>query len=146
MLNIPTSIQDPSYRYRMPRIMAKIEGKGNGIKTILVNLNDIADSLDRPPSMILRFMTIELGSTGKGDLESDRATLTGAFTENNLQKLLDKFIDQFVLCPKCHLPETVLAVRADKSIRHKCKACGAKHKIAEHKLNGYLLKMAEKAI
>ncbi len=30
--------------------MSKIEGKGNGIKTVVVNLSSVAQSLSRPPS------------------------------------------------------------------------------------------------
>lgn len=41
---------DPFYRYKMERLQAKIEGKGNGIKTVVVNLNNVAQSLGRPPA------------------------------------------------------------------------------------------------
>jgi len=34
----------------MEKIMSKVEGKGNGIKTVIVNLSSVAQSLARPPS------------------------------------------------------------------------------------------------
>lgn len=34
----------------MERLQAKIEGKGNGIKTVVVNLSNVAQQLARPPS------------------------------------------------------------------------------------------------
>jgi len=39
---------DPTFRYKMPRLVAKIEGRGNGIKTVVVNMAEIATSLNRP--------------------------------------------------------------------------------------------------
>ncbi len=37
-------------RYKMPRLIAKVEGKGNGIKTVIPNMADIARALGRPPT------------------------------------------------------------------------------------------------
>jgi translation initiation factor 5 len=45
MLNIPSTVNDPKYRYRMPKMQLKIESKGNGIKTNIVNLGEVAKHL-----------------------------------------------------------------------------------------------------
>ena len=37
----------------MPKLEAKIEGSGNGIKTVIPNMVEIARSLERPPSCTL---------------------------------------------------------------------------------------------
>jgi translation initiation factor 5 len=34
----------------MERLQSKIEGKGNGIKTVVVNLSNVAQQLARPPT------------------------------------------------------------------------------------------------
>ncbi len=47
LLNVNREVEDEFFRYKMPRLVAKIEGKGNGIKTVLVNMSDIAKSLYR---------------------------------------------------------------------------------------------------
>lgn len=49
VVNIPSTIQDHNYRYKMPRMILKIEGKGNGIKTNITNLVDVAIALDVDP-------------------------------------------------------------------------------------------------
>jgi translation initiation factor 5 len=49
-INIRRDVADPFYRYKMERIMSKIEGKGNGIKSVIVNLSSIAHSLSRDPA------------------------------------------------------------------------------------------------
>jgi translation initiation factor 2 beta subunit (eIF-2beta)/eIF-5 len=37
-------------RYKMPRLEARIEGRGNGIRTNVVNMKDIAEALARSPA------------------------------------------------------------------------------------------------
>ncbi len=34
----------------MPLLQTKIEGKGNGIKTVVPNMSDVARALSRPPT------------------------------------------------------------------------------------------------
>ena len=46
----------------MPKLILKIEGKGNGIKTNIVNLNEAAKALRVPTDYPLKFMGHELGS------------------------------------------------------------------------------------
>ena len=49
-LTLVQDVSDPFYRYKMERLFSKIEGKGNGIKTVVVNLPSVSQSLSRPPS------------------------------------------------------------------------------------------------
>lgn len=57
-LNVNRNVSDAFYRYKMPRLMAKVEGKGNGIKTVIVNMTEIAKALGRPPTCKLMQVNI----------------------------------------------------------------------------------------
>ena len=61
---------DQFYRYKMPAIQAKIEGRGNGIKTNVVNMVDVAKALARPPTHTLKYFGCELGAQTKFDSKS----------------------------------------------------------------------------
>lgn len=143
-LNIGGS-KDPAYRYKMPKLVSKIEGRGNGIKTVVVNCVDIAKSLNRLPTTVIKFLGVELGAQSRFEADSERAIVNGAFEADELQDTLGIFIDKFVLCPVCHLPETVLSVKLSSStIWHKCQACGAKEMVdMSHKLCKSILQDAK---
>ena len=56
-LTICQDVSDPFYRYKMEKLQSKVEGKGNGIKTVIVNLSSVAHSLSRPPSRMSSYNT-----------------------------------------------------------------------------------------
>ena len=41
---------DDHYRYKMPVPKIKVEGKGNGIKTVIINMTSMAKALKIPPT------------------------------------------------------------------------------------------------
>ena len=53
-----TPVDDPSYRYKMPCVTTKIEGRGNGIKTVLTNVVEVAASLNRDPHVSAKVLTL----------------------------------------------------------------------------------------
>ncbi|CAF3744074.1 unnamed protein product [Rotaria sp. Silwood1] len=132
------------YRYKMPKLTAKVEGTGNGIKTVLVNVSAIAKALNRPPTYVTKFFGCELGAQVQMNGKEDRYIVNGAHDCEKLQNLLDGFIKRFVLCPKCDNPETKLSVRKRNGgeIHQVCAACGHSGTIimASHKLTTYIAK------
>ncbi|ELP89207.1 eukaryotic translation initiation factor, putative [Entamoeba invadens IP1] len=121
MLNVPRRKTDEYYRYKMPDLVEKIEGKGNGIKTVIVNCEDIAKALARPASYICRYFGQTLAAASNTD--SGKYVINGKHEYKDLMTALDKFIDKFVLCRKCENPETVMIVK-NKTLTLHCKACG----------------------
>jgi translation initiation factor 5 len=105
-LNVNREVTDPNYRYKMPRICTIIEGEGNGIKTVIVNMADVAKALNRPPAYPTRYFGCELGVQAQFDDKNACFTVNGSHDCTKLQDLLDGFIRKYVLCPECDSPET----------------------------------------
>ncbi|MEE6493762.1 hypothetical protein FKM82_016937 [Ascaphus truei] len=141
-LNVNRSVSDQFYRYKMPRLIAKVEGKGNGIKTVIVNMVDVAKALNRPPTYPTKYFGCELGAQTQFDIKNDRFIVNGSHEANKLQDMLDGFIKKFVLCPECDNPETDLHVNPKKqTIGNSCKACGYRGMLdTKHKLCTFILK------
>ncbi|RVE66347.1 hypothetical protein OJAV_G00106310 [Oryzias javanicus] len=135
-------VSDQFYRYKMPRLIAKVEGKGNGIKTVIVNMVDVAKALNRPPTYPTKFFGCELGAQTQFDTKNDRYIVNGSHEANKLQDMLDGFIKKFVLCAECDNPETDLHVNPKKqTIGTSCKACGYRGMLdTRHKLCTFILK------
>ena len=125
----------------MPVLLTKIEGKGNGIKTVVPNMSDVARALSRPPTYPTKFFGSELGAQTSVDEKNDRYIVNGAHDARRLRELLDAFIDKFVLCGSCKNPETDLVITKNEMIVRDCKACGERTDIdMRHRLSTYIIK------
>ncbi|KAL9101045.1 MAG: hypothetical protein Q9163_003660 [Psora crenata] len=139
-INIRRDVDDPFYRYKMERLQSKIEGKGNGIKTVIVNLSGVSQSLSRPPSYVIKYFGFELGAQTNTNPADDRWIINGAHEASKLQDHLDGFINKFVLCKKCKNPETDVTIK-DGRIVLDCKACGQRSDVdLRLKLSSFILK------
>jgi len=140
MVNIPRDVVDDYYRYKMPVLRAKVEGKGNGIKTVIENMEDIAKALNRPASYTTKYFGFELGALTKVDTVNHKYIVNGKRDAEDLATVLDSFIQRYVLCSKCRNPETTLTVRGE-TITSQCKACGKTNQIdMTHRLSTYILR------
>lgn len=165
-VNVNRNVTDIFYRYKMPRIQAKVEGKGNGIKTVIVNMADVARAIGRPATYPTKYFGCELGAQTQFDhkvgfcklksiaditlispslslvLQNERFIVNGSHDAAKLQDLLDGFIRKFVLCPECDNPETDLTVsNRNQTISQSCKACGFHGLLkVNHKVNTFILK------
>lgn len=140
-INIRRDNKDPFYRYKMPPIQAKIEGRGNGIKTAVLNTSDVARALSRPPSYIIKYFGFELGAQTSISESTERYLVNGVHDAAKLQDSLDGFIAKFVLCGSCKNPETEFVVLKDGNLEKDCKACGAKTLVdPRHKLTSFIVK------
>ncbi|OAY23359.1 eukaryotic translation initiation factor 5 [Manihot esculenta] len=123
--NIGASNSDDAfYRYKMPKMITKIEGRGNGIKTNVVNMVEIAKALARPASYTTKYFGNELGAQSKFDEKTGTSLVNGAHDTAKLAGLLENFIKKYVQCYGCGNPETEIVITKTQMITLKCAACG----------------------
>ncbi|KAJ6936402.1 eukaryotic translation initiation factor 5-like [Populus alba x Populus x berolinensis] len=115
---------DAFYRYKMPKMITKIEGRGNGIKTNIVNMVDIAKALARPASYTTKYFGCELGAQSKFDEKTGTSHVNGSHDTAKLAGLLENFIKKYVQCYGCGNPETEVIITKSQMIQLKCAACG----------------------
>ena len=102
----------------MPKLQAKVEGKGNGVKTVIPNMVDIARALGRPPTCkwnpsqcfpkyventvhsyttdCCKYFGCELGAQTQFNVKDERYIVNGAHDAAKLQDMLDGFIKKWV--------------------------------------------------
>jgi translation initiation factor 2 subunit 2 len=109
-------------RFEIP----KIEGHFEGRKTILTNFYQISSHLRRKPEHFQKFMLKELAASGQK--EGDRLVLNIKVPSSKINKKIEEYVNEFVLCRECKKPDTEL-IRKDRINFVHCLACGAKHSV-----------------
>lgn len=132
-------IVDPNYRYKRDLEILKYEGKGNGKKTRFVNIDEISHQLHRMPDELTKFLGIDLSTST--NYVNNAAIINGHITKDDMEKSLRKYIEIFVLCKECGLPEIPKYKLDGKKIKTKCLGCGARNKIDsdDHRLVSFIV-------
>uniref|UniRef100_A0A251SJB0 Putative translation initiation factor IF2/IF5 n=1 Tax=Helianthus annuus TaxID=4232 RepID=A0A251SJB0_HELAN len=93
LFNIGASNSDDAFfRYKMRKMITKIEGRGNAIKTNIVNMVDVAKALARPASYTTKYFECELGAQSKFDEKPGVSLVNGSHDTAKLAGLLENFI------------------------------------------------------
>jgi len=98
------------------------EAQRDGAFTRLTNLEGIADTVSRDPEHLHRFIQRELGTNGQ--FEDGVGRYNGNFSGRDFDTVLGKYVDAYVLCGECGLPDTRI-VTEDRTEMLRCDACGA---------------------
>lgn len=129
---IPRTIEDPRYRYTMPLLETRFEGRGIGVKTNLINIVPIAKALQVPTEYLLQFFTYDLGTKTTTNKQNERVVsglLNGEIQDSIINDSIDKFIDAYVLCKGCGFPEIVMSFPEPKEFFKVCNSCGHKEHV-----------------
>jgi translation initiation factor 2 subunit 2 len=98
------------------------EGETDGAFTRLTNIGEIADALGREAEHLHRHLQQEFATSGQ--FEDGRGRYSGSFAIADFDRAISAYVDEFVTCSECGLPDTRL-VREDGVDMLRCEACGA---------------------
>ena len=98
-----------------------------GMRTILANFKDICDALNREPRHVLKFFSGEMATAAT--MQRNRAIFQGKFGYDTFDRLIQRYIKEFVVCPVCTRPDTKI-VKDKRFLFLVCEACGAKSSIS----------------
>jgi len=109
-------------------VIPKVEGMISGARTIITNFFEVATALRRKPEHFQKFLLKELAT--KGNVEGKRLIVLGNFSRDLLNKKLEIYVKNYVVCPQCNKPDTKIEVH-DRMMFLVCEACGSKHAVSK---------------
>ena len=111
-------ITEKRERLELPRLFVTTVG----MRTIISNFKDIAKALDRDPQHILMATA--------ATFHESRAIFQGKFRVDSFERLLQRYMESFVICPVCKRPDTKI-VKEKRLTFLVCNACGARSSIKQ---------------
>ncbi|MDD3083996.1 MAG: translation initiation factor IF-2 subunit beta [Candidatus ainarchaeum sp.] len=116
-LNIPKEALEHS-RFEIPKVDSNIQGK----KTFVKGITGIIKEMRRDKKHFFKYLTKE---TATSVTESGQnIIINGKFGAIQLNKIVENYFKQFVICPECGKPDTkIITQQGTKQM--KCEACGA---------------------
>jgi len=99
-----------------------------GMRTIIFNFKEIADRLNRDPQHMLKFLSGEMATAAS--TQGVRIIFQGKFPRDALERLFERYVENFVTCPICKRPDTKI-VKEKRLSFLVCEACGAKSAIKQ---------------
>lgn len=97
-----------------------------GMRTIIHNFKEISDTLNRDPNHVIKFLSKEMATAGT--LQRTRAMFQGKFPRQTIDRLIKRYVDEFIVCPVCKRPDTKIA-KERRFYFIICEACGARSSI-----------------
>ena len=108
-------------RFEIPKALGHIQGN----RTIITNFVQIASTLRRDVSHMLKYVLKELATPG--EIKKSGALILGTkVSASRINEKIRQYANEFVLCLECGKPDTQI-VREGELNYLKCTACGAKN-------------------
>ena len=119
--NLPDKIKSEE-RFETPKFDSFIEGN----KTIIKNFEAVVSTLRREKDFLMKFLTKELAVPIS--IAGERLILQRKVQPTLLNKKLEEFVKEYVVCKICGKPDT--NIQTSKGMKELvCEACGGRHSI-----------------
>ncbi|VVB98857.1 Translation initiation factor 2 subunit beta [uncultured archaeon] len=105
-------------RFEMPVLEASVQGK----KTIVRNFSQALKAVGRDEKQFYKYVTKETATAAT--MDEGKLVLNGKFFSDNINRLWQNYLNEYVLCHECKKPDTQIIERNDVKVL-KCTACGA---------------------
>ena len=120
-LQLPSEVPEHK-RFEIPRPRSFV----TGMRTILANFKEICEAINREPRHMLKFLSGEMATAAT--MQRTRAIFQGKFGSDTFERLIERYVKEFVVCPVCKRPDTKI-VKERRFLFLICEACGAKSSI-----------------
>jgi translation initiation factor 2 subunit 2 len=122
---VEVNLEEECERFEIPRA----EGHHLGTRTVISNFLVIASKIRRDPIHLMKFLSKELAS--QVEIQNDRLLLSRKLSSREINEKIEKYVNNFVLCPKCKKSDSEL-VHENGKLFIRCMACGDKFEV--HKI------------
>lgn len=99
-----------------------------GMRTIISNFSEVANAMNRDPQHILKYLSGEMATAAAS--QGSRVVFQGKFSPDTFERLLQRYMETYVVCPVCKRPDTKV-VKEKRLSFLVCEACGAKSSIKQ---------------
>lgn len=99
-----------------------------GMRTIIFNFKEVANALEREPMHVLKYLSGEMATAAT--MQESRAIFQGKFQRDTFDRLLQRYLESYVVCPICKRPDTRI-VKEKRLSFLACEACGAKSSVKQ---------------
>jgi translation initiation factor 2 subunit 2 len=106
-------------RFQVPAVQLMVQGN----RSIWQNFQEIINIVNRPGKEVLKFVSGQLGTAG--NMEGGNALFNGKFHAEQVNEVLTRYIDSYVICPVCTRPDTDIQ-KDGHAYYLNCTACGAR--------------------
>ncbi len=121
--NIPDHVKKAE-RFEIPKVLGHLQGN----RTVISNFYKIAETLNRKPEHLLKFILKELAAPG--ELTKSALIIGTRVSASKVNEKIAAYAREFVICRECGRPDTKLEKEGGTLYIH-CTACGAMHPVRE---------------